>query len=162
MVPSSGIRSSERYDWKKTNKQTTECISFHRVHQNLNTLRSISVTLRRVARLSACSNGKTCRRGVSSLEYKQNVQFARSISQRNIYRDPCFFFLFAPTVFVFFHGNRRFCFFFFPHLRALVHTSPAGVSTSLERKPDKISRRHTARARSTRSPPERLSGQKTA
>lgn len=49
-----------------------------------------------------------------------------------------------------------------PHLRALVHTSPAGVSTSLERKRDKISRRRTARARSTRSPPERLSGQKTA
>lgn len=100
------------------------------MHQNLNTLRSISVTLRRVARLSVCSNGKTCRHGVSSLEYKQNVRFARCISSQNIYRDP---FCFVPTVFVFFHGNRRFC-FFPPHLRALVHTSPAGVSTSLERK----------------------------
>lgn len=71
---------------------------------------------------------------------------------------------------LFFLSPRSLCFsmatdvfaFFPPRLRALVHTSPAGVSTSLERKRDKISRRCTARARSTRSPPERLSGQKTA
>lgn len=141
---------------KKQNKQTTECISFHRVHQNLNTLRSISVTLWQVARLSACSNGKTCRHGVSSLEYKQNVQFARSISQWNIYRDP--FFSLFPRSLCFPMATDSFC--SPPHLRPLVHTSPAGVSTSLERKRDKISRRRTARARSTRSPPERLSGQK--